>query len=176
VRSCEELQHQICIHDLERTCSIGEKTWGKLREIEEWGSSSKADGLMKEGNAVLKRQMGAKMWGIGPVLLNKYWSRGCWSRQDVLDQTDCPSRCRIADKHYDSMQHRMPRWEVAVISKLIFQHIWHTYKGGEFKFEVVGSYRRGRYDSGDNDCLLSPHDHISSLHSIKELLQQAPTL
>lgn len=33
-RSCEELQSQIQRHELDRACSIGEKTWGKLREIE----------------------------------------------------------------------------------------------------------------------------------------------
>lgn len=33
-RSCEELQSQIQRYELERACSIGEKTWGKLREIE----------------------------------------------------------------------------------------------------------------------------------------------
>jgi hypothetical protein len=34
IRSCEELQSQIQRHELARTCPIGEKTWGKLREIE----------------------------------------------------------------------------------------------------------------------------------------------
>jgi DNA polymerase/3'-5' exonuclease PolX len=171
--SCEELQSQIKRHELERASSIGEKTWGKLRDIEEWGSCSKADALMNERDAVLKRQLGA-MWGIGPVLLNKFWSRGCRSRQDVLDQADCPSRCKIADKHYESMQLRMPRCEVDVISKLILQQLLHRYKGGEFKFEVVGSYRRGRYDSGDVDCLLSPHDHkmnSSMLPDIVDVLE-----
>jgi DNA polymerase/3'-5' exonuclease PolX len=128
---------------------------------------------MNERDAVLKRQMGA-MWGIGPVLLSRFWSRGCRSRHDVLDQKDCPSRCRIADKHYDAMQHRMPRCEVDVISRLIFQQIRNTYKGGEFKCEVVGSFRRGRYDSGDIDCLLSPHDHkmnSSMLPDIVDVLE-----
>lgn len=158
IRSCEELQSQIQRHELERTCPIGEKTWCKLRDIEDWGTCSTADSLLHEHDAVLRRQMGS-MWGIGPVLLNKFWSRGCRSRKDVLDQKDCPNRCKIADKHYDSMQLRMPRCEVDVISKLIKKQILHRYKGGEFQFEVVGSFRRGRYDSGDIDCLLSPHDH-----------------
>jgi len=159
--SCEELQSQIKHCELERACPIGEQTWGKLRDIEEWGSCSKADALMNEHDAVLKREMGA-MWGIGPSLLNKFWSRGCRSRADILKQADCPSRCQIADKHFESMQRRMPRCEVDVISKLIFQQLLHRYKG-EFKFQVVGSFRRGRYDSGDIDCLLSPIDH--KLHS-----------
>lgn len=165
--SCEELQSQIRRHELERTCSIGEKTWSKLRDIEEWGSCSKADALLNDHDAVLKRQLGA-MWGIGPSLLNKFWSRGCRSRKDILDQKDCPNRCRIADKHYDSMQLRMPRCEVDVISKLIRQNILH--KWGEFKFEVVGSYRRGRYDSGDIDCLLSPHDHKMNSSMLPDII------
>jgi DNA polymerase/3'-5' exonuclease PolX len=172
-RSCEELQSQIKFHELERASSIGEKTWAKLRDIEEWGSCLKADALMNEPDAVLKRQLGA-MWGIGPVLLNKFWSRGCRSRDDVLKQLDCPSRCKIADKHYDSIQLRMPRCEVDVISRLIFQQILLRYKGGEFKFEVVGSFRRGMYDSGDIDCLLSPHDHkmnSSMLPDIVDVLE-----
>jgi DNA polymerase/3'-5' exonuclease PolX len=157
-RSCEELQAQIQHHGIHRAGSIGEKTWGKLRDIEEWGSSSKAEALMNEHDAVLKRQLGG-MWGIGPSLLNKFWSRGCRSREQVLQQPDCPTRCKVADKHYDDMQLRMPRCEVDVISKIIFQQILQNYKGGELKFEVVGSFRRGRLDSGDVDCLLSPHDH-----------------
>jgi DNA polymerase/3'-5' exonuclease PolX len=168
-RTCDELQFQIKRHKLERATSLGEKTWRKLRDIEEWGSCSKADALMNERDAVLKRQMGA-MWGIGPVLLNKFWSRGCRSRKDVLDQVDCPSRCKVADQHYDSMQLRMPRCEVDVISKLIFQQILRRYKGGEFKFEVVGSYRRGRYDSGDIDCLLSPHDHKMNSNMLPDIV------
>ena len=169
--SCEELQSQIKLYELERACPIGEKTWAKLRDVEEWGSCSEADALMTGQDAVIKREMGA-MWGIGPSLLNKFWSRGCRSRADILKQADCPSRCKIADKHFESMQRRMPRCEVDVISKLIFQQILQRYspKGGEFRYQVVGSYRRGRYDSGDIDCLLSPIDRKLSCSMLPDII------
>lgn len=82
---------------------------------------------------------------------------------------------RIGLKYYNQLQERIPRKEIDLHKKMILKLWMNDLNNIEkrFKFEIVGSYRRGHKTSGDIDILLTFDEHLYLLRDLVDELLRA---
>ena len=131
--------------------NIGKSTIGKLKE---WIETGKVDILEKALND--PTIMFSNVYGIGPKkakeLVEKHkltTIKQLRSKQDEL-LNDVQKK---GLKYYEDILKRIPRDEIKVYEKKM-NAIFKKVKGKNSTLNIVGSYRRGKLDSGDIDIII----------------------
>lgn len=129
--------------------SVGERIAKKVWEIIETGQLERLNHVDPKVE-LLKLFTG--VWGAGPKTAELWVARG-FKTLDDLPEEELTFQQKIGVRHYDDINEKMPRSEVAEFEKLIRGHAEEV--GSGLVMEVCGSYRRGRPMCGDIDILLS---------------------
>ena len=153
----------VIIDDLSKVEGIG---MGIRRRIEEFFSTLP---LQRDG---IEEQLLA-IHGIGPKTIPKLIAAGIKSIDDLRTRQDelLHDKQIIGLKYLEPLKLRIPRAEMERHVEMIIS----TAREVDPTLSVtgVGSYRRGRPDSGDIDCLIShPQDDFSKFVAFVQLLKK----
>ncbi|KXJ92834.1 hypothetical protein Micbo1qcDRAFT_232520 [Microdochium bolleyi] len=111
-----------------------------------------------------------QIWGVGETTAREFFNKG-WRELDDIIEFGWESITRVQQigiKYYDEFLDRIPRDEVAAIGDVILEHANKVHPG--FQMVIVGSYRRGRKDSGDVDVVLSNPDESATANFVEKIV------
>jgi DNA polymerase/3'-5' exonuclease PolX len=98
---------------------------------------------------------------VGPVTAEKWYQAGYRSIQDLIEagkeKLSCTEGQWLGISLYSELSQRIPRDEITAISSKLrsyLDQVAATTQTEPLHFEIAGSYRRGRLDSGDIDILV----------------------
>jgi DNA polymerase/3'-5' exonuclease PolX len=133
---------------------IGDKIHEKIKEILATGHLAAAD-RARQTKAPDAMDIFQHIYGVGPKKAADLIAAGFRTLQDLRtaaaeDDKLLTKNMRIGLRHYDDFLARIPRAEMTVHEETLMQQKPTTMTG-----IIVGSYRRGRPDSGDIDMLCS---------------------
>ncbi|KAF4121780.1 DNA polymerase IV [Geosmithia morbida] len=136
------------------------KETGRLREVAE----AEADARM----STLKLFYG--IWGVGDTTARDFYNKGWRDLDDlVVNAWRTLSRVQqIGVKYYDELQLKIPRSEVERIGNTILSEA-HKLDSG-YQATIVGSYRRGKAQSGDVDIIISHQDERRTWRLVEKLV------
>lgn len=106
--------------------------------------------------------------GFGPKTVEKFNEKGIYTIEDLLQFPDLVNKLTHIQLlgikyHYDLIQ-SIPRQEITKIFQILDKNIFKKLK---VKAVLVGSYRRGKSESGDIDIIISSNENIlSQLHKM----------
>ena len=142
------------LDDLDGIAGVGVKIKAKVQEILATGSLASAD------RARAELQLDAKdilqgVYGIGTVKAAALIEAGIKTIEQLraavaANPTLLNDKQKAGLAHYEDIQERIPRAEVAAVEAVITEAL-----GTQMVATIVGSYRRGADTSGDIDCLLT---------------------
>ncbi|KAM0255295.1 hypothetical protein ACHAQJ_005885 [Trichoderma viride] len=110
------------------------------------------------------------IWGVADMTARQFFKKGWRDLDDVVEHGwNSLSRAQqIGVKYYDEFQLKIPRAETEAIAKVILAHARRIDPG--FQMVIVGSYRRGKPESGDVDVMLSHPDEAYTLDAVEKLI------
>lgn len=135
--------------DIKHVEGIGAKIETKIKEILRDGMLFKAQEIRKNPkNEILN--LFSNIHGIGIVKAKELYKLGITSIEELKQNQSSLNATQILGlKYYEDFNIRIPREEMNMhydyLNKII---------SNKFKFEIVGSYRRGADSSGDIDVIL----------------------
>lgn len=129
---------------------IGPSIYENIKEYIEKG---RLEILEKEKNNPVNKF--CKVYGIGPKKAQEFVNKGYRTLDDLRQhEEELTSAMKLGLKYYDDIEERIPREEIVNYEKKIKEI--HTKIGMEnTNFEIVGSYRRGKRESGDIDIIIT---------------------
>lgn len=130
--------------------NIGDRMAGRIDEILTTGALAELGPQSEsydEKSQVLK--LFESIHRVGPKTAQKWYQLGYRKIEDI-PLTDCTDAQKIGIQLHADLNQRIPRAEVDEINKVITDFL--ASKG--IKFQICGSYRRGRPDCGDVDILV----------------------
>jgi NAD-dependent DNA ligase/DNA polymerase/3'-5' exonuclease PolX len=167
-------------NQLEGKKYIGPTIISKFKEYKETGTLS----LFEREKAKPGYEMQSvyeslsQIYGIGPKKAEDLIKAGITSITELRDRQDellNPSQ-KAGLKYYEDILERIPRKEIDdynVLFSSIFEIVGTS---SEFKYEIVGSYRRGKEESGDIDVIITDSSRDIFKNFIDELLNQGVIL
>lgn len=152
--------------ELKNTPGIGSGTIDRLKELFRKGQLAEL-----EIEARVRREL-SQVYGIGPATADKLIDLGVTSLFDLRQKVQAGAihlndNQKIGLDYVEDFKQRIPRAEVKHIGDYIIQVIQSLAPGNQA--EIVGSYRRGRSDSGDIDILFTGQN---VLNDVVNYLQQ----
>lgn len=109
------------------------------------------------------------IYGVGPAVASKWIAQGHRTLQDVGTKVDLTSNMRIGLEHYADFAKNIPRAEVVEHARIIQETLRNL--DPSFQLIVGGSYRRGKSESGDIDCLITKEG--ASIEHIRSILMES---
>lgn len=108
--------------------------------------------------------------GIGPKKAQELVDAGITSIKMLREKQDeyLNNVQKIGLKYYEDIQKRIPRSEIDEYKNIFI----HFFRGTEYTFEIVGSYRRGAKDSGDIDVIITGKDGKIYKKMVDDLISQ----
>ena len=143
---------------------IGDKIYKKIQEILDTGHLAAAD-RARTTRAPDAMDIFRNIYGVGPKKAADFIAAGYRTLDDLRkaaaeDDKILTKNMRVGLRYYDDFMSRIPRAEMENHEEMLFQSKPDTMSG-----VIVGSYRRGKPDSGDIDMLCSCDPSDSSLTS-----------
>ena len=154
---------------------MGQSILDKVGEILDTGSLRKLENFNADPVFSLRSEL-AKIWGVGPETANKLIRMGYRSVEDLKARgcDDLTEQQRVGLRHFDDLQHRIPREEVTRIEGVVRETAQRLVGDRELECVTCGSYRRGKATCGDVDVLIKVGDgdspHSLLLRIIHELM------
>ena len=154
--------------DLKGIKGIGNTIIGKFQEFKETGT---LNALEKEKNNPMF--IFTDVYGIGPKkakeLVQKHKITSIKQLRDQQNEVlnDVQKK---GLKYYEDILERIPRSEIVKYEKSLKKH-FDKVKNSTSRFEIVGSYRRGKQESGDIDIIVTGDD-IVFINFIDELIRK----
>lgn len=152
----ERIEH---ISQLEGIKGIGSTIISKVNEFLQKGeidavneirqNEKKRGGEQKSNNVIDEFE---KIWGVGPVKAKKLFEEHkTTSIHELKQRTELlTDQQRIGLKYFNELQMKVPR---KIIKK--FENILNdVFENCDIKIKITGSYRRGKNESGDVDCVI----------------------
>lgn len=129
---------------------IGKTMMNKLNEYVETG---KLNAIEKHKNDPMT--LLTKVYGIGPKKAQKLINDGLDSIELLKEHPDKLNKAQnLGVEYFSDIESKIPREEIDQFNEL-FQKIFDEVTPSNSKFEIVGSYRRGKSESGDIDILIT---------------------
>jgi len=142
----------VTIEDVKDIAGIGAGIQKKIEEIIDTGHLRVAENV-KEGNRLFEDL--CKIYGVGPAKAKSLISSGVTSVQDLrAKQHLLHENQKVGLLFYDDFLERIPREEMKKHETYIKNVVKRVAAGKEHLVTIVGSYRRGKSDSGDIDVLI----------------------
>lgn len=150
---------------------IGDKIHQKIQEILATGHLAAAD-RARTTRAPDAMDIFRNIYGVGPKKAADFIAAGYRTLDDLRaaaaeDDKILTKNMRIGLRHYDDFISRIPRAEMEKHEEMLLQSKPVTMSG-----VIVGSYRRGKPDSGDIDMLCSCDPSDNSLKSFVAKLKE----
>ena len=101
-----------------------------------------------------------KIYGVGASHANKWLNQGLRTLDDLRQKADLTVNQRIGIDHYDDLNTRIPRSEVAALGEYVKKEAAGIDPAVELL--IGGSYRRGSESSGDIDFIVTRKDTTSA--------------
>lgn len=139
---------------LEALPGIGKTIMTKLQEYVDTGKLNAIEKMRNNPLNVL-----TKVYGIGPKKAKQFIDEGL----DTVDKLkEHPEKLTAAQKvgvqYFDDIEKKIPRAEIDEY-KEVFEKVFKESTPPGSKFEIVGSYRRGKQQSGDIDIIITNTDN-----------------
>ena len=114
------------------------------------------------------------IWGVGATTARQFYYDGDkqWKDFDdiIINGWDTLSRVQqIGVKYYDEFELQIPRSEVESIASTVARYAKDIVDDG-IECIIVGSYRRGKLESGDVDLILSHREEEATLKLITPMI------
>ena len=130
---------------------IGDKIREKISEILDTGALAAAD-KARATKAPDTLDIFRKIYGVGPKKAAELVAAGYTTVASLLG-APLNKNQRLGLLYYEDLQLRIPRSEMEVHEATLMRH-----KPAALEGVIVGSYRRGRPDSGDIDMMICTED------------------
>jgi len=145
---------------------IGKKIYIKLNQYIETGTVP-----VLEREKGLPRYKFYKIYGVGPKKAKELVEKDKISSiADLRKKTDLlNAKQKIGLQYYEDINKRIPREEIIKFEKA-FQKSFDKVSSPGDTFEIVGSYRRGKQESGDIDLIISSKDGSRKIY--KDFIKQ----
>ena len=137
---------------------IGDAILNKLIEYKETGKILALEHAKKNPLIIL-----TQVYGIGPKKAQQLIEKGITTIDQLRDHTEYLNDVqKIGLQYYENILEKIPREEIMEY-EMLFSNIMNTFNlNNEHdectengKFEIVGSYRRGKMESGDIDVIIT---------------------
>lgn len=150
----KNIKHNInSIDDIQNVKGIGKGSIEKIKIILLNGTLNLDDSIINQNDTQFLIEKLSKIYGVGEKQAIKI-SKSIVNFEDVYKNEDLlNNKQKIGLKYYNDLQKRIPRNEIDHHNEII-NNIWINLKI-PFTYEIVGSYRRNKPDSGDIDILLT---------------------
>ena len=126
---------------------------GIVRLFIEFVDTGKVELLIKEQNRM--ENVFSDIYGVGPKKAKELVDKGIRTLDELRDKQDVLNDIqKVGLKYYDDILKRIPRSEIDKYLEL-FTEKMDLVKDETTKFEIVGSYRRGKKESGDIDIIVT---------------------
>lgn len=140
---------------------VGGRLADKIAEILESGRLRKVAEVC-EGEEAETLRLFLGVWGAGPSTAQAWYLQDFRTLDDLRTKATLTRHQQIGLKHYDDINSRIPRSEVAEIEDHVREATLSLVRGAEVM--VCGSYRRGKPTCGDVDVLIThPDGHSHEL-------------
>ena len=155
--------------DLKGIKGIGNTIIEKFQEFKETGT---LNALEKEKNNPIF--IFTDIYGIGPKkakeLVQKHKITSIKQLRDQQNEVlnDVQKK---GLKYYEDILERIPRAEIVKYEKYLTKQ-FNKLKNSTSKFEIVGSYRRGKQESGDIDIIVTDDNDTVFINFIDELIRK----
>jgi DNA polymerase beta len=152
IKGIQPIDYPILIwEDLKNVSGIGKKIESKIKEILREGYLFRAQEIrVHPRTAIIEELM--TVHGIGGSKAKELYQAGIRGIKDLEKYPELLNESqRIGLRYYDDFRKRIPREEMDLHARVLKEATANS----PFRFEVVGSYRRGANSSGDIDVLLT---------------------
>lgn len=141
----------ITLEDAEKLKSFGT---GILKRLEEFIKTGKLEELKDSPSSIIKKFEG--IYGIGPVTAKKWVELGFKDLKDIPRESLTEAQ-KLGLLYYDDINSKIPRKEIDQIQSILDQRVkqFNTDNKSQIKYQICGSYLRGREESGDIDIILT---------------------
>jgi DNA polymerase lambda len=171
--SIKKLDFQITdVKQIKNIKGIGKGIQGKIKEYLDYGEINKVVELKSKirkkvdntKDTILNLFQG--VWGIGPAKANQLYDQGIRSLKDLQqNQQLLNANQRVGLKYYKDLLKPIPRDYIDIFQIMLRVVITKEFGENSFRMQVAGSYRRGKNQSGDIDCLFT-----SKVFTLKDLV------
>ncbi len=132
---------------------------GVLRRMHEFVTTQGLEELKGEEERARATRLFEGIYGVGPVLSQKWFEQGYRELKDLPDHVLTRAQ-KLGVRYYSQINSRIPRAEIAEIERELLRELTPHYH-----LQVCGSYLRGKVESGDVDVVLSPVTFHASLET-----------
>ena len=130
---------------------------GKIRKVEE--VKQKMQELQPGSQKYNILETFIKIWGVGEKKAEDLWKKGMRSLDDLRNNPKLLTKNqKIGLKYYEDFQLALPRYYIYIFHIAIKVILSIEFPHKSFRLEIAGSYRRGKEESNDIDCLLTSKD------------------
>lgn len=138
--------------------NVGESMATDIDEFISTGHMTRLDDLRQKYNDRAKYiTYFSSIYGIGPVTANNFFEAGYRSLHDIYTKAKLTSAQQMGIYWRGHIGQRIPRAEMDMYKNMLDQ----IFASHNLTYEMVGSYRRGRPDSGDIDLIVMQRDNIT---------------
>ena len=140
----------IKIEDIKGMATIGNTIYDNIKEYIENG---KLEILENEKNNPVNKL--CKVYGIGPKRAQQFVDNGYVCLDDLRQHPEeLTTAMKLGLKYFDEIEEKIPRSEIEIYETKI-DGIFKELEEKDGKYEIVGSYRRGKKESGDIDIIIT---------------------
>jgi DNA polymerase beta len=138
---------------------------GQIRAVEEKRQEMRQE-RVETSQAKAIREF-SEIWGVGPVKAKALYAKGMRSIDQLGRHKNLLNKQQqIGLKYYDDLKEKVPRSKIVTLYTLMILFLDKKYGSSNYKIEIAGSYRRGKKESGDIDCLVS-----SKVFNLKDMVK-----
>ncbi|KIW46453.1 uncharacterized protein PV06_02124 [Exophiala oligosperma] len=132
--------------------AVGESIAGMIEEFVSKDRIRRLDEAQKDPrDQTLELFMG--IYGVGAQTAASWYSQGHRTLKDIRRKVNLTPCQLVGLDHYDDLQRRIPRDEVAQHASIVRKALRGADEG--LQMIVGGSFRRGKADCGDIDCIIT---------------------
>ena len=139
---------------LEKLPGIGKTIMTKLQEYVDTGKLNAIEKMKNNPLNVL-----TKVYGIGPKKAKQFIDEGLDTIEKLKEQPEkLTAAQKVGVQYFNDIEKKIPRSEIDEY-KVVFEKVFKESTPPGSKFEIVGSYRRGKQQSGDIDMIITNTDN-----------------
>jgi len=143
---------------------FGSGVMEKIKQFFATGTCEKLKELKSDPARIAVREL-TNIWGVGPKTASNLVNRGYRCIADVRrglasGDIDISDNARVGVDCYEDFLEKMERSEVKLIGEIVAAAVYQIFP--EAEVSTMGSYRRGKLQSGDADILILHPGFVSS--------------
>jgi DNA polymerase/3'-5' exonuclease PolX len=160
------------IKQIKNVKGIGKGIQSKIKEYLDYGQINKVEELKGKirkkvdntKDTILNLFQG--VWGVGPAKANQLYDKGMRNLKDLQKNQQLLNANQLVGlKHYEDLLKPIPREYINIFEIMLRAVIIKEFGPNTFRMQIAGSYRRGKKQSGDIDCLFT-----SKVFTLKDLV------